>query len=73
MTHIELANILHAARERVCELGNNDHGHTDCWIIGGLLNEIDRLNEVINNQAAEVRRLDRENQAYEQSASKWRI
>ena len=57
MTNID--NILSAARERVCERGNNDHGHTDCWIIGGLLDEI--------------KRLDRENQAYEQSASKWRI
>ena len=71
MTNID--NILSAARERVCELGNNDHGHTDCWIIGGLLDEIKRLNKIIGDQDVEIDRLDRGNQAYEQSASKWRI
>ena len=39
----DLANITAAANRRVCELGRADHGHTDCWIIGGLLNEIERL------------------------------
>lgn len=57
MTHIELANILHAARERVCELGNDDHGHTDCWIIGGLLDEIDHLTAVIADRDAEIEAL----------------
>lgn len=26
-----------------------DHGHTDCWIIGGLLAEIEWLNEVLSD------------------------
>jgi len=34
--------LLSAARGRVCELGPGDHGHTDCWIISGLLAEIER-------------------------------
>ena len=53
----DLDNILHAARERVCELGNDDHGHTDCWIIGGLLNEIGRLTAVIADRDAEIEAL----------------
>ena len=30
-------DLVSAALNRLCDLGGDDHGHTDCWIIGGLL------------------------------------
>lgn len=32
--------LIAAARERICNIGPDDHGHTDCWIIANLLDLI---------------------------------
>lgn len=52
--------IVRAAKNRICgpdsihvnaeEWPGGDHGHTDCWIIGGLLAEIERLTAELAGQ-----------------------
>lgn len=35
--------LVESARERVCDLGPGDHGHTDCYLLSGLCDEAERL------------------------------
>jgi len=53
MTDID--NVIWSARQWICATDSPwtgpdiaaDHGHTDCWIIGGLLTEVARLRKRI--------------------------
>lgn len=34
-------------RTRCCDLGTDDHGHTDCWLYGLAITEIDQLRTIL--------------------------